>query len=79
MAATTGTVRVPLSGLKTGNSLRDSHTKGALSTGEFPNATFKLDRLTGGRLTDGQTLALATTASGTLTVRGVSIPVSVPV
>ncbi|CAM3955303.1 YceI family protein [Deinococcus marmoris] len=77
LAATTGTVTVPLLGLKTGNSLRDSHTKGALGTQEFPNATFKLGRLTGGRLTAGQTLA--TTASGTLTVRGVSKPVSVPV
>lgn len=79
LAATTGTVTVPLSGLKTGNSLRDSHAKGtgALNTAQFPSATFKLEKLTGGELTEGQTLA--TTASGQLTVKGVSRPISAPV
>lgn len=77
LAATTGTVTVPLSDLKTGNGLRDSHAKGALNTGEFPNATFRLEKLTGGKLMEGQTLA--TSASGTLTVKGVSKPISAPV
>ncbi|QFP77044.1 YceI family protein [Deinococcus sp. AJ005] len=79
LAATTGLVTVPLSELKTGNSLRDSHAKGtgALNTAQFRDATFKLEKLTGGKLTEGQTLA--TTASGQLTVKGISKPVSVPV
>ena len=79
LAATTGTVTVPLSELKTGNGLRDSHAKGAgaLNTAQFKDALFKLEKLTGGKLTEGQTLA--TTASGQLSVKGVSKPVSVPV
>lgn len=79
LAATSGTVTVPLSELKTGNSLRDSHAKGtgALNTTQFPSATFKLEKLTGGKLTERQTLA--TTASGQLTVKGVSRLVNVPV
>lgn len=77
LAATTGTVTVPLSDLKTGIGLRDSHARGALDTAEFPSATFTLQTLTGGRLSEGQ--SLATTATGTLTVRGVGRPISVPV
>ncbi|MDV6373997.1 YceI family protein [Deinococcus arenicola] len=77
LAATTGTVSVPLVDLKAGNSLRDSHAKGALDTGEFPNATFTLEKLTGGTLMEGQTLA--TTGSGTLTVKGVGKPITAPI
>lgn len=79
LAATSGTVTVPLSDLKTGNSLRDSHAKGsgALNTAQFGDATFKLEKLTGGQLTEGRTLA--TTASGQLTVKGVGRPISAPV
>jgi polyisoprenoid-binding protein YceI len=77
LAATTGTVTVPLSGLRTGIGLRDAHTRSALNTQQFPSATFTLETLTGGRLTEGQTLA--TTATGQLTVRGVTRPLSAPV
>ena len=79
LAATTGTVTVPVVNLKTGIGLRDTHAKGAeaLNTAKFPNATFKLEKLTGGKLVEGQTLS--TTASGTLTVKGTSKSVSVPV
>ncbi|CAM3887253.1 YceI family protein [Deinococcus frigens] len=79
LAATSGTVTVPLSELKTGNSLRDSHAKGtgALNTAQFKDATFTLEKLTGGKLTGGQTLA--TTATGQLTIKGVRKPVSAPI
>jgi len=79
LAATTGSVTVPVVNLKTGIGLRDTHTKGAeaLNTAKFPNATFKLEKLTGGKLVEGQTLS--TTATGTLTVKGTAKNVSVPV
>lgn len=79
LGTTTGTVTVPLSGLKTGIELRDRHATGprALDTARFPNATFELEQLTGGRLTEGQ--LLATTARGRLTVRGVTRAIRVPV
>lgn len=79
LAATRGSVTVPLSALKTGIGLRDRHAQGevALNTERYPNATFVLEKLTGGRLLEGQTLN--TTASGRLTVKATTRPVSVPV
>ncbi|UBV43784.1 YceI family protein [Deinococcus taeanensis] len=79
LAATAGTVTVPVANLKTGISLRDAHAKreDALNAAKFPNATFTLEKLTGGKLVEGQTLA--TTATGKLTVKGTAKAVSVPV
>lgn len=79
LSTATGSVQVPVHTLKTGIALRDSHAKGAnaLNTDQFPNATFTLDKLTGGKLIEGQTLA--TTASGKLTVKGTTKTVRVPV
>lgn len=79
LAATRGRVSVPVDNLKTGIGLRDSHAKGesALNTARFPAATFVLGSLTGGKLTEGQTVS--TTASGQFTLRGVTKTLSVPV
>ncbi|GGR84074.1 hypothetical protein GCM10008960_08890 [Deinococcus sedimenti] len=79
LAATTGAVTVPVVNLKTGIGLRDTHAKSdvALNAAKFPNATFKLEKLTGGKLVEGQTLS--TTASGTLTVKGKSKAITAPV
>lgn len=79
LTGTTGKVTVPLSDLKTGNGLRDSHAKSgaALATDKFPNATFQLQKLSGGRLKEGQTVA--TTAQGQLTVKGVTKTIVAPV
>ncbi|GAA0521484.1 YceI family protein [Deinococcus depolymerans] len=79
LAATTGTVTVPVSTLKTGITLRDTHAKGAeaLGTAKFPNATFELTALTGGKLVEGQTVA--TTATGRLTVKGATKTVTAPI
>ncbi|PNY79974.1 YceI family protein [Deinococcus koreensis] len=79
LAATTGRVTVPLVNLKTGNGLRDSHARSevALWAEKYPNAVFTLGRLTGGRLVEGTTLA--TTATGTLTVKATTRTISVPV
>ncbi|WP_230272227.1 YceI family protein [Deinococcus sp. 6YEL10] len=79
LAATKGTVTVPVSTLKTGITLRDNHAKGAgaLGTAQFPNATFELTSLTGGKLTEGQTVA--TTATGKLTVKGTTKTITAPI
>lgn len=79
LAATTGTVTVPVVNLKTGNSLRDTHAKGeeALNTAKFPNVTFSLAKVPEGKLVEGQTLTL--TATGNLTVKGVSKTISAPI
>lgn len=79
LAATRGQVSVPLTNLRTGIGLRDDHARGesALNTARFPNAVFVLGSLTGGKLTEGQTLS--TTASGQFTLRGVTKTISVPV
>ncbi|WP_027460752.1 YceI family protein [Deinococcus murrayi] len=79
LAATRGSVTVPLSELKTGIALRDRHAQGevALDTARYPNATFVLESLTGGRLLEGQTLS--TTATGRLTVKATTRSLSVPV
>lgn len=79
LAATRGRVNVPLANLKTGLGLRDTHARGesALNTARFPNATFVLGSLTGGRLGEGQTVS--TTASGQFTLKGVTRTISVPV
>lgn len=79
LAATTGTVTVPVERLSTGLSLRDFDARSdrALNTAKFPNATFRLEGLTGGRLFDN--LTVNTTGTGTLTVKGVSRTISVPI
>lgn len=79
LAKTTGRVVVPVKNLKTGIQLRDDHAKqkNALYTSQFPNATFQLQRLTGGKLIEGQ--ELKTTAQGLLMIKGISKQVSIPV
>lgn len=79
LASTTGTVTVPVVNLKTGIGLRDTHAKreDALNAAKYPNAVFALEKLTGGKLAEGQTLN--TTATGKLNVKGVIKPISVPV
>lgn len=79
LAATKGTVTVPVVKLKTGIGLRDDHAKSdvALNAAKFPNAVFTLDKLTGGKLVQGQTLS--TTATGKLTIKGKTLPITAPV
>ena len=79
LGATSGKVTVPVVNLKTGNGVRDSHARGerALFTEKYPNAVFTLEKLAGGRLVEGT--PLSTTATGILTVKATSRPISVPV
>ncbi|ULH15960.1 YceI family protein [Deinococcus sp. KNUC1210] len=72
-----GTVSVKASSLKTGNSLQEDHMRGALGADRFPVIVYTLSGVnTGAVLTDGQTLA--TTGMGTLTLKGVTRSLSVP-
>ncbi|MFB9992324.1 YceI family protein [Deinococcus oregonensis] len=79
LAATKGSVTVPVVKLKTGLGLRDEHARSevALNASKFPNAVFTLEKLTGGKLVEGQTLS--TTATGKLTIKGKTLPVTAPV
>jgi len=77
LGAARATVTVPLAALKTGNGLQEEHMRGALGTDRYPNAVFTLGTInTDTTLTPGQTLV--TTATGTLSVRGVTRNVTVP-
>lgn len=79
LAVTTGTVTVPIIKLSTGIGLRDNDARSekALNTAKYPNITFTLKQLTGGRLFEG--LSVSTTATGDLTVKGTTRSISVPV
>lgn len=79
LAKTTGRIIVPVKNLKTGITLRDDHAKreDALHTAKFPNATFELKQLTGGKLLEGQ--PLKTTAKGILTIKGIRKNVAIPI
>ena len=78
LSAASGTVSVDMASLKTGNTLRDSHMRGALSTEQFKEAVFKLEKVQGlGQLPEGQ--QVSSTASGQFTLRGVTQPLSAPI
>jgi polyisoprenoid-binding protein YceI len=79
LAATKGSVTVPVVKLNTGLGLRDDHARSevALNAAKFPNAVFTLEKLTGGKLAEGQTLS--TTATGKLTIKGKTLAVTAPV
>lgn len=67
---------VPLAGLNTGISLRDSHMRDKyLEVGKFPNAELTIDRSAIKLPADGQ--SSTGQAAGTLTIHGQSKPVNV--
>jgi polyisoprenoid-binding protein YceI len=77
LAGSEARVTLPAASLVTGNSLRDSHMRGALGSAQYPNITFVLSSLSGASaLQDGVT-AVAT-GSGLFTLRGVSKVITVP-
>lgn len=72
-----GTVTVKAASLRTGNSLQEDHMRGALGADRFPAIVYTLSGVnTGTLLSQGQTLS--TTGMGTLTLKGVSRSLSVP-
>ena len=74
-----GKVTVPVVSLATGIGLRDNHARSerALDAAHHPNATFVLDGIPGGHLTEGETLQ--TSVVGKLTVKATTLSISAPV
>ncbi len=78
MKAVTGTVSVPVKGMKTGNPIRDRHLMGKdwLDAKQFPNITFKITSVTAARVS-GQKANL--TVVGAFTCHGVTKTITAPV
>ena len=77
LADSAGTVTVRAATVRTGNGLQESHMRGAMGTDRFPNIVYTLSGVNSDTLlSEGQTLA--TTGSGSLTLRGVTRPLDVP-
>ena len=77
LAASAGTVTVRAASIRTGNGLQEDHMRGAMGTDRFPNIVYALSGVNSDTmLSEGQTLA--TTGSGTLTLKGVTRPLNVP-
>jgi len=76
-----GKVIVDLASLKTGIDLRDEHMKSAdyLNTAKYPEATFMITGLKASKKSLDNTIPLNATASGKLTIHGVTKRVNVPV
>ncbi len=70
LSKTTGTISVPVSGMKTGNPIRDGHLQGAdwLDAKKFPNITFKIEKVSACRVKGNKARC---TVAGTFTCHGV--------
>lgn len=77
LADSAGTVTVKAATIKTGNGVQEGHMRGAMGTDKFPNIVYELTGVNSDTaLSEGQTLA--TTGSGTLTLKGVKRSLNVP-
>ena len=76
---TSADIEVDVSTITTNESRRDNKVQQALETSRFPTATFSLTRPIdlGADATNGE--AVSVTASGDLTVHGVTTPVEIPI
>lgn len=73
------TLKVPVASFDSGNSNRDANAAQALSALRFPYATLAVSQFQeASRVKDGGAERVAGTATGTLTLRGVTKPVSIP-
>ncbi len=69
---------VPLASIDTGIPLRNEHMRdNFLETAKYPNATFKLSKISTGVIKPGQKLSV--TADGEFTIHGVTVKKQVPV
>ncbi len=80
--ATTGTVRVPVASLETGNDMRDEHMRGAdwLDAKSHPEIVFEVTGVSlpkGAKLVDGK--VLDGRVKGKITIKGVTRPLDAPV
>lgn len=77
LAATRGTISVPINSIRTGLDLRDEHLRGPdwLDGGHHPNGTFEITSVEGATaLTPNQTVRV--TLHGNFSIHGVSRPVA---
>ncbi|MDB5098540.1 MAG: YceI like family protein [Cyanobacteria bacterium RYN_339] len=79
MAKSSGTVNVDLLSLDTGISMRNEHMRNFLETSKFPQAIFKFTsiKLDGNKLEPGK--LVVGTATGTITIHGVTKPLTAPI
>ncbi len=79
VAKAAGTVTVDLSSLDTGIELRNEHMRGTLEAGKYPTATFKFTgiKVPGNKLKANS--PVAGTATGTMTIHGVTRPLTTPI
>jgi len=79
VAKSAGTVNVDLLTLDTGISLRNEHMRKFLETDKYPAATYKFTsiKLDGNKLEPGK--LVAGTATGTITIHGVTKPLQAPI
>lgn len=77
LAATRGTITVPVASLRTGIDLRDEHLRGEdwLDAGSHPNATFEITGVTGASSLSANEDANVT-VRGNFTIHGVTKPVT---
>jgi polyisoprenoid-binding protein YceI len=77
LSTASGKVTIKAASLKTGKSLQESHMRGAMGADQFPDIVFTLSKVnSSAALSEGQTLI--TTGSGTLSLKGVTRPLNVP-
>jgi polyisoprenoid-binding protein YceI len=79
MAKSAGTVNVDLLSLDTGISLRNEHMRNFLETSKYPQAVYKFTsiKLDGNKLEPGK--LVTGTATGTITIHGVTKPLQAPI
>ena len=79
MAKSAGTVNVDLLTLDTGINLRNEHMRNFLETTKYPQATYKFTsiKLDGNKLEPGK--LVTGTATGTITIHGVTRPLQAPI
>jgi polyisoprenoid-binding protein YceI len=77
LAGASGTVTFKAASLKTGNTLQEGHMRGALGSDQFPAVVYALSGVESkAALAEGQTLV--TNGAGTLTLKGKTMPLTVP-
>lgn len=73
------TLRLPLLSFDSGNGSRDSNAATTLNVGRFPLTTLEVESFAeSARLKEGTLTRIAGTATGKLTLHGVTRPVSIP-
>lgn len=82
LAATKGTLTVPVATMVTGNDTRDEHLRSDvwLDAAQFPNITFEIESVAvKGQEAKGEVKSATLDATGKFTLHGVTVPMTTPV